>query len=186
MPGPLLAIALVIVLSGGWLLLNGRRSSAGAATAREGTPREATPRQTSQDAQAGIVRMPANERADPRLELSELQRAIGGRFDLPSLDMDPATDRASAVVPTLVTPEAVRPSPSVAPAVALPEVAPATVVPIITEPRLREQMAMRLELASNYIAIDDIDRARELLEEVLRQGDAPQRLRARSLLDRLR
>ena len=100
--------------------------------------------------------------------------------------MDPATDRPSAVAPTVVTPESVHPSSISAPAVTPPEVVPAAVVPIMTEPRLREQMAMRVELASNYIAIDDFDRARELLEEVLRQGDTAQRLRARSLLDGLR
>ena len=37
--------------------------------------------------------------AEPRLEVSELERAIGGRFSLPSLDMKPEADvRAHAAM----------------------------------------------------------------------------------------
>lgn len=39
----------------------------------------------------GANSAPQSQWAEPRLEMSELERAIGGRFALPSLDMDSAT-----------------------------------------------------------------------------------------------
>jgi pilus assembly protein FimV len=48
-----------------------------------------------------------------------------------------------------------------------------------------QEMATKLDLASAYEEIGDKDGARELLEEVVRDGDADQKRKARAMLDRL-
>ncbi|MGA0795771.1 MAG: FimV/HubP family polar landmark protein, partial [Quisquiliibacterium sp.] len=48
-----------------------------------------------------------------------------------------------------------------------------------------EELATKLELAVAYDEIGDKDGARELLQEVLRAGDASQKARAQELLGKL-
>jgi FimV-like protein len=109
--------------------------------------------------------------------MSELERAIGGRFDLPNLDMStpPAAAAPVSALNTAPRPQAFRPSESNpnAQAARPPEIA------------LNQQLARSLELAAACLRRNEVDRARRLLEDVVRSGDETQREFARALLSRL-
>lgn len=110
-------------------------------------------------------------RAEPTLKMSELERAIGGRFDLPSLDMgssDPPESRsASAPSSETVIPSGMTRANAAAPG---------------DEVR---RLAQSLELAAACLRRNEIELARRLLEDVVRGGDETQQAFARSLLSKL-
>ena len=109
---------------------------------------------------------------------TDLQKAVDGKFDLPDLDLEPPTVAAPAEPPSLdldlgpLEGDEARPDTEVA--VQEPE----------DEIRWQE-MGTKLDLASAYEEIGDKEGARELLDEVLKAGDADQKRRAREMLDRL-
>ncbi len=52
--------------------------------------------------------------------------------------------------------------------------------------RQRQEVATKLDLARAYLEMDDKEGAREILEEVLREGDQEQQSEARSILDEIK
>lgn len=111
-------------------------------------------------------------RAEPTLKMSELERAIGGRFDLPSLDMgssDPPESRSASAPSSEKT---VSPSGMTRASAAAPG----------DEVR---RLAQSLELAAACLRRNEIELARRLLEDVVRGGDEAQQAFARSLLSKL-
>lgn len=143
---------------------------------------------------------------------SELSRALGADFELPSLDLDPAPAQATALssldfsapgsmdsLAALQLPEHTPPAASGAShavdavgsdassALSLdlelnPIASAADSAPV--DARALEMMT-KLDLAAAYEEIGDREGARELLEEVLREGAAEQQQRARELLAKL-
>ena len=109
---------------------------------------------------------------------TDLQKAVDGKFDLPDLDLEPPTVVAPAEPPALdldLGPlEGDEPRPDAEVAVQEPE-----------DEVLWQEMGTKLDLASAYEEIGDKEGARELLDEVLKAGDADQKRRAREMLDRL-
>ena len=149
----------------------------------------------------------------PEPAASELEKAVGGRFDLPSLELPAKSgaERAAAAdagqdavlglddldidLPSLesLTRTAV---PRSAPAAdgAVPEIdlsaigldlEPAPAVPAGAEGERWQEMATKLDLASAYEEIGDKEGARELLDEVVKGGDTDQQKKARSMLARI-
>ena len=113
------------------------------------------------------------QRADPWLKVSDLERAIGGRFDLPaSLDMDADDARPVAGVAPAARPSKLSQPPD-------PASAP------LAEPGATQRLAQSLEQAAACLRRNEIEQARSLLEDVLRSGDETQREFARMLLSRL-
>ncbi len=138
---------------------------------------------------------------------------MGGRFDLPSLDLELPGKGKPAVAPSeeeavlgfddldidLPALESVSrsASPKAAPQAAaeLPEIdlssigldlEPAPVAPVAGEEGERwQEMATKLDLASAYEEIGDKEGARELLDEVVKGGDAEQQKKARAMLARI-
>lgn len=173
-----LLILAVLGFAGLWLLLLARRGRRVARPQSEVTPVIArAPLQTIASTSAADDL----QRADPWLKMSELERAIGGRFELPDLDMGaPQPVQASAAVParpseTAATPQPSRPSEGgLNPQDARPP-----------EIALNQQLARSLELAAACLRRNEVDRARRLLEDVVRSGDETQREFARALLSRL-
>jgi FimV-like protein len=119
-------------------------------------------------------------------ERSALERAIGGRFELPSLDLAadagaPSVDESNASLGTLKPtprgPQQTVHTPVVDdPAVASAALAgPAAVV--------RQRVDARLELAAAYMDLGDEPRARRLLAQTLIDGDAQQQETAQRLLN---
>ena len=47
------------------------------------------------------------------------------------------------------------------------------------------EVATKLDLAKAYLEMDDSEGARDILEEVLREGDLEQQSAARSMLDKI-
>jgi FimV-like protein len=173
-----LLILAVLGFAGLWLLLLARRGRRVARQQPKVTPVIAhAPLQTSATTSAADDL----QRADPWLKMSELERAIGGRFDLPDLDMGaPQSASTPAAAPARspdiasrrqaspplegeLNPQAARP----------PEIA------------LNQQLARSLELAAACLRRNEVDRARRLLEDVVRSGDETRREFARALLSRL-
>jgi len=110
-------------------------------------------------------------RAEPTLKMTELERAIGGRFDLPSLDMDspgPPESRSAA-------------APSGEKAMSSGSTRANDAAPGDEVRRL----AQSLELAAACLRRNEIELARRLLEDVVRGGDEAQQAFARSLLSKL-
>ena len=169
-----LLILAVLGFAGLWLLLLARRGRRVAREQPEVAPviARASPQTSATPSAADDL-----QRADPWLKMSELERAIGGRFDLPDLDMaappaasvparPPDTASRRQAAPPLdggLNPQAARP----------PEIA------------LNQQLARSLELAAACLRRNEVDRARRLLEDVVRSGDETQREFARALLSRL-
>jgi len=139
-------------------------------------------------------------------ERSELERAVDGRFDLPSLDFGVGAGREGQ--PDSAS--ARRQSAGEAPAFAelggfridLPslegldgrgersastqgEDAELGVLSADEGSPQWQEMATKLDLASAYEEIGDKDGARELLEEVVRGGDAEQKGKARAMLTKI-
>ena len=143
---------------------------------------------------------------------SELSRALGADFELPSLDLEPAPARAAAM-PSL---DFAAPGSTGSPADAkLAMDAPiaasdassvaASLQPFGADPlgleleldpvtpgqddgrgdARAQEMNTKLDLAAAYEEIGDREGARELLDEVLREGAGDQQQRARELLARL-
>ena len=121
-------------------------------------------------------------------EPSPLERAIGGRFDLPSLDLDesPAgseAERAEGDAAILrPTPRGTTQSPS---APMQRDAATNFAVSSGLATVVRQQIDARLELAAAYVDLGDAQRARQLLAQTLIDGDEAQRRTAQSLLNRL-
>lgn len=162
--------AAVVMCAGLWLLVlarRGRKAERRAAASIEASRRVAVaPVAAAADSADAL-------RADPWLKMSDLERAIGGRFDLPvSLDMesDRSQPRAAATV-------AAPSSPSTPPRVQ-PTERPADL-------GVNQRLAQSLEQAAACLRRNEIDEARRLLEDVIRSGDDTQRDFARLLLSRL-
>ena len=154
---------------------------------------------------------PAEELADAAAKArddgrSELERAVEGRFDLPTLDFgsaDAATGGKQAAVeeapafaelgdfrvdlPALEDLDA-RASKSAAAfesEVSALDIAALDVVPAEGDSPQWQEMATKLDLASAYEEIGDKDGARELLDEVVRGGDTEQKRKAQAMLARI-
>ena len=131
---------------------------------------------------------------------SDLLQAIGGRFDLPSLDLDDRPADAPASLPAFGS---AREAANLAPAAQvmplrsvdlsgislelepLAQAASAPPAAADADGSARwQEMSTKLDLAAAYEEIGDREGARELLDEVLREGDAAQQQRARSMLAR--
>lgn len=156
----------------------------------------------------------AEPRADAGAGRTELEKAVGGRFDLPSLDLDlparispeaPAQreeetavlglDELDIDLPSLegLTLTGARKAPAPA-AGEVPEIdlsaigldlQPAPSVPAGADGVRWQEMATKLDLASAYEEIGDLEGARELLDEVIKGGDSEQQEKARSMLARI-
>jgi FimV-like protein len=125
---------------------------------------------------------------------SPLEKAIGGRFELPSLELGASANTAqepeTGAAAKAATGTAAKAAPEAVQEAAAQGVASAS--PISTgpavagvSPAIRRQMASQLELAAAYLEIGDHERARELLEGVRANGDSQQQQRAREMLNRL-
>ncbi|HWS74219.1 MAG TPA: FimV/HubP family polar landmark protein [Quisquiliibacterium sp.] len=152
-------------------------------------------------------------REEDSADRTELEKAVDGRFDLPSLDLELPGKGKPAAAPSeedavlgfddldidLPALESVSrsASPKAAPhaAAELPEIdlssigldlEPAPVAPVAGEEGERwQEMATKLDLASAYEEIGDKEGARELLDEVVKGGDAEQQKKARAMLARI-
>lgn len=162
-------IAAVVVFAGFWLAMLSRRGRKATAKPRVDKPvpeaaAAPTPVPDSRGADDSI-------RAEPTLKMSELERAIGGRFDLPSLDMDPPgppeSPSASAPLSEKILPSGTTRANAAGPG---------------DEVR---RLAQSLELAAACLRRNEIELARRLLEDVVRGGDEAQQAFARSLLSKL-
>jgi pilus assembly protein FimV len=156
----------------------------------------------------------AGERlAGDRPAESELEKAIEGRFELPSLDLPPAEEarlakEESAIVgfddldidlPALegLSQTAMPKAPASGSGQTATLEAPAldlSSIGLDLEPAPAaassdgmkwQEMATKLDLASAYEEIGDKEGARELLEEVVRGGDTEQQKQARSMLAKI-
>ena len=158
-------------------------------------------------------RAPAASSASGR---SALEEAVEGRYELPTLDLEPSSsddrtqgeqNRASAgfedlkiELPALDTQADIEPKPAAESGSSVPEFdfssisldleprsepQPAADAPLSAGGDSPEELATKLELAVAYDEIGDKDGARELLQEVLRAGDASQKARAQELLGKL-
>ena len=145
---------------------------------------------------------------------SDLARAVNGKYDLPSLDLPTTTGTAvdtgfaaSAVaelgedlkidLPSVEEADARPARADAAPATQSGTTAmdlsaigldlqPSTMVPPPNADVARwQEMATKLDLASAYEEIGDSEGARELLQEVLKGGDAEQQQRAQMMLGKL-
>lgn len=115
----------------------------------------------------------------PSVGRSELEKAIDGRFELPSLDLTGVPDLPATAGKTLPG------DPPVADFSAMRfDLEPAAVIDTPEDARGHD-LATRLDLAAAFAEIGDKAGARELLEQVLEEGDSQLRERARSMLDAL-
>jgi FimV-like protein len=168
-------IVAVLLVAGVWLLVlarRGRRAHQRAAASVE------TPSRVVAPSSIAATDPPGTSRADPWLKMSELERAIGGRFDLPaSLDMEPDDVQPRAAAAAAV---AAAPAPAIPPA-------PSSLQPPARSADLgvNQRLAQSLEQAAACLRRNEIDEARRLLEDVIRSGDETQRDFARLLLSRL-
>ena len=142
-------------------------------------------------------------------DASELERAVEGKFDLPSLDLSPAEvearrqvdenaepeDHLNIDLPALeglsrtgasrgggVQSEAAEHDTDLASIGLDLEPAPAATS---AEGVKWQEMSTKLDLASAYEEIGDKEGARELLEEVVKGGDGEQQQKARSMLQKI-
>ncbi|MFO1195882.1 MAG: FimV/HubP family polar landmark protein [Burkholderiaceae bacterium] len=139
--------------------------------------------------------------------MSGLERAVDGKFELPTLDLTglsgspkgaeesaslddlnidlPALERIGATAPVMETASAAARAPEMdLSSIGLdlePAPAPAGTVDGIKW----QEMATKLDLASAYEEIGDKEGARELLEEVVKGGDSDQQGKARSMLAKI-
>ena len=102
---------------------------------------------------------------------------------------EPAPEPARKPAPEPVAAAAQAPTPAAAPAPAAaspaaPQAAPAPAEPEI-DPAVVEETATKLELAQAYEEMGDLEGARELLQEVLQEGNTTQRKRAEDVLSRI-
>jgi len=139
-------------------------------------------------------------------ERSELERAVDGRFDLPSLDFGVGAGGEGQPDSGSARRESAREAPAFAELggfrIDLPslegldgrgersastqgEDAELGVLSADEGSPQWQEMATKLDLASAYEEIGDKDGARELLEEVVRGGDAEQKGKARAMLTKI-
>jgi len=161
-------IAGVVVFAGFWLAMLSRRGRKAASPRTDKPAPEAAPAPTLvPDSRAADESM----RAEPTLKMSELERAIGGRFDLPSLDMDapapPESRSATAPFGNKAVPSGTTRTSTAARGDGI------------------SRLAQSLELAAACLRRNEIELARRLLEDVARGGDEVQQAFARSLLSKL-
>ena len=93
--------------------------------------------------------------------------------------------QAMPAVETITPPESPARSETAAPMLepaAAPVPQPAAVPAEITDPELREEVNTKLDLARAYLEMGDKEGAREILQEVLGEGDAQQKVDADKLL----
>lgn len=154
---------------------------------------------------------PADELADAAARAaddgrSELERAVDGRFDLPTLDFgtpktaaegkDAAVEEAPAFaelgdfrvdLPALeeLDTKGAKAAAAFESEVSALDIAALDVVPAEGDSPQWQEMATKLDLASAYEEIGDKDGARELLDEVVRGGDAEQKRKAQAMLARI-
>ncbi|MBU6272815.1 MAG: LysM peptidoglycan-binding domain-containing protein, partial [Betaproteobacteria bacterium] len=159
----------------------------------EGEPAEGLFEQESLDArlEAGPTMAAPPAEPEPALDFdleledtkinppTDLQKAVDGKFDLPDLDLEP---------PTVAAPPAEAQPLDLDLASLDGDEARADTEVAVHEPEDEvrwQEMGTKLDLASAYEEIGDKEGARELLDEVLKAGDADQKRRAREMLDRL-
>lgn len=141
-------------------------------------------------------------------EGSDLSRALEGKIELPSLNLDDdKTDFSDTVAREHVEPDAIAdlgdfkvdipsietlrgPASAEADGVDLSaiglDLSPNTITGGASgETNKWQEMATKLDLASAYEEIGDKDGARELLEEVLKDGDSQQQQKARAMLSKI-
>ena len=154
---------------------------------------------------------PADELADAAARAaddgrSELERAVDGRFELPTLDFgspkaaaegkDAAVEEAPAFaelgdfrvdLPALeeLDTKGAKAAAAFESEVSALDIAALDVVPAEGDSPQWQEMATKLDLASAYEEIGDKDGARELLDEVVRGGDAEQKRKAQAMLARI-
>ncbi|MCM5569548.1 pilus assembly protein FimV [Burkholderiaceae bacterium FT117] len=137
---------------------------------------------------------------------SELERAVDGRFELPSLDFGgtqpgPEGREAAAAEPPAfaelgdfrvdlpaleeLDAKGGKPAGALQSEAGALDIAALDVVPAEGESPQWQEMATKLDLASAYEEIGDKDGARELLDEVIRGGDAEQKRKAQAMLARI-
>ncbi|TXL62596.1 FimV/HubP family polar landmark protein [Zeimonas arvi] len=137
---------------------------------------------------------------------SELERAVDGRFELPTLDFgspkaaaearDSAVEEAPAFaelgdfrvdLPALeeLDTKGAKAAAAFESEVSALDIAALDVVPAEGDSPQWQEMATKLDLASAYEEIGDKDGARELLDEVVRGGDAEQKRKAQAMLARI-
>lgn len=173
-----LLILAVLGFAGLWLLLLARR---GRRVARKPLERMPVAVRTPPPTSAVSSAADDTQRADPWLKMSELERAIGGRFELPDLDMGTPH---SAPAPSPVPAGSLETAPRKQPARPF-EGALASIPARLPETAVNQQLARSLELAAACLRRNEVDRARRLLEDVVHSGDDTQREFARALLSRL-
>ena len=145
---------------------------------------------------------------------TELEKAVAGRFELPSLELElPGTSGANRMPESEAEPDAVlglgdlaidltslekaggsARSAAATDEGAVPEIdlssigldlEPAPGLPAGEQGERWQEMATKLDLASAYEEIGDKEGARELLDEVLKGGDSDQQKKARAMLARI-
>ncbi len=136
--------------------------------------------------------------------VSELSKAVEGKFDLPSLDMGSLSAKSSPPkqdnlhddfgglnidLPSLERIDSGR-SASDGQSIDLSAIGldlqPSTMTPPPTADAARwQEMATKLDLASAYEEIGDKEGARELLQEVVKGGDTDQQQKARTMLSKI-
>ncbi len=153
---------------------------------------------------AGSRLSQANE-VSKQQSISDLSKALDGKIDLPSLDLDLKAKPAPKTEPdalsdfddfkldlpaleTLRGPELSMPKMEAAQdlsPIGL-DLSPSTLMGSVTGDSAKwQEMATKLDLASAYQDIGDKDGARELLDEVIRGGDTAQQQKARSMLSKI-
>jgi FimV-like protein len=127
--------------------------------------------------------------AEAAREPTGLERAIGGRFELPSLDLsddwaerDTPIDSTQGLSGLKPTPRGTGQVPS---ADLQRDAADRSVVSSGLATVVRQQVDARLELASAYMDLGDEPRARQLLAQTLIDGDERQRALAQRMLNKL-
>jgi len=110
-------------------------------------------------------------------------------LDLSGIDLDLISSETSPPAETVAefeTPADFEPTPAAAdgePAVAVaPEAATAEPVESAFDPELREEVNTKLDLARAYLEMGDREGAREILQEVINEGDAGQKADAGKLM----
>jgi pilus assembly protein FimV len=136
--------------------------------------------------------------------VSELSKAVEGKFDLPSLDMGSLAGKSATAkkdnlhddfgglnidLPSLERIDSGR-SGSDGQGIDLSAIGldlqPSTMTPPPTADAARwQEMATKLDLASAYEEIGDKEGARELLQEVVKGGDTDQQQKARTMLSKI-
>jgi pilus assembly protein FimV len=162
----------------------------------------------SKDTTVGLAgsRLSQASEVQKQQSVSDLSKALDGKIDLPSLDLDLKSKKAAPKVepdalsdfddfrldlPALETlrgPEISVPKAEVVQdlsPIGL-DLSPSTLMGNVTGDSAKwQEMATKLDLASAYQDIGDKDGARELLDEVIRGGDTAQQQKAKAMLSKI-